>query len=856
MDRPPRSTIPSQIRRLKKREAGVRPPRKGRTKREAVEAAPLDGGIVTPAKALEKIETWFNSRGWRPFPFQLEAWRARLSGASGLIHVPTGAGKTYASFLGALAYSMSHDSVGTGPRILYVTPLKAVSRDIRLALEEATIALAPQFQVEDRTGDTKQSQRRRQRLGAPEVLVTTPESLELLLTYDDHAKWFSNLETVILDEWHECLSSKRGSLLELTLTRLRALRPELATWAITATIANPEEAALVATGGSGEKPVVVKATMERPIEITSLIPPRLDTFPWAGHLGLRLLDPLLDRLDPKISTLMFTNTRSQAERWFQAITEKRPEWRERMALHHGSLDREERERVEAGLKSGEITLVVCTSSLDLGVDFGPVERVVQIGSPKGIARLIQRAGRSAHRPGETANLLFVPTHALELVEIEAARSAIRIGSVETRRPLHKPFDVLAQHLVTRGLGGGFTREEIAKEVRSAWSYRDLSEEEIDEALAYVIEGGLALQAYPAYRKIVIEGDVFKVVDSRIARLHKMSIGTIDSDARVRIKFQRGREIGLVDESFITRLKPGDRFLFGGRTLEFIRMNNLDAIVKLSIRAASVVPRWMGGKLPYSAPLSNAVRETFSRESENHAEPSPEHEALKPIFDAQSRLSRIPGKDELLIETTTTRDGTHLFVFPFEGRSLHDSLGALLAWRLARKIGMTLAVSTNDTGLEILSTEPFDFEHLLDGIFSPKHATRELEEALNLSQMAKQKFREVARVAGLLHPGHPSARKDSRQLQVSASLLFDVLTRYEPDHPLLRQALDQARREALEEDRLVTVLDRLSRSRIIYSRTTRPTPLAFPLIVERMGARLSSESLADRIEKLKSQWSRE
>lgn len=800
--------------------------------------------------ALLLIEQWFASKGRTPFSHQREAWQARLRSESGIVHVPTGAGKTYSAFLGALAHSLT--SSATGLRILYVTPLKAVSRDVRLALEEPVRELDLGYRVEDRTGDTSQADRARQRKLLPEVLVTTPESLSLLLTHEAFIESISNLETVIVDEWHELIGSKRGSLLELSLARLRSARPHLATWALTATLANVEEAARVVTGS--DRPTVVRSKIERPLVIETVLPQTeaVDAFPWSGQWGVRQARALVERLDAKQSTLIFTNTRSQAERWFQALLDEKPDWAPITALHHGSLDALERSRVESGVKSGEIRFVVCTSSLDLGVDFGLVERVVQIGSPKSIGRLLQRAGRSAHRPGATAKILFVPTHSLELVEISALRDAVACGDVEPRDPVPAPLDVLVQHLVTRALGGGFTREEIAQEIRSARSFSSVSDVDLDWALSFICDGGQSLTAYPAYRKVVVEDGVYRVRDGRIARLHRLNVGTIESSAFVKLKFQRGREIGQIEETFAAKLKPGDRFLFGGRILEFITLRDLDAIVKMGKGSATTAPSWSGGRLPYSEPLARHVRTTLATLNERND--SFEAKALAPLVRQQLSASALPRDGETLVERLESQEGTHLFLYTFEGRQLNESLAALLALRFARKRKATFSLSSNDYGLEILSAGEFPFEdHLSKELFSSASLLEDLTEALHLSQLARGVFRDVARVAGLLHPGHPSVRKSARQLQASAGLLFDVLSRYEPGHPLLAQAKKQVLGEILENGRLQATLERLASSRLSLHVTSRPTPLAFPLLTDRLSARLSNESLVDRINRMKKSW---
>ncbi|HEU4537758.1 MAG TPA: DEAD/DEAH box helicase, partial [Polyangiaceae bacterium] len=405
-----------------------------------------------PGASLERLRGWFLSKGWAPFAFQEEAWAAFRAGKSGLVHVPTGAGKTYAAYFGPLAETL--DAGQRGLQIVYITPLRAVSRDIELALRAPVEALGYGLEVESRTGDTSSSARQRQKRRPPEVLITTPESLSLLLCQADAAAYFAGLRAVLVDEWHELLSTKRGTQVELALARLRRFAPGLRTWAMSATLANLREAARAAVG-AGAEPALVTAPLARPVQVETLLPSEVDAFPWAGHLGLTMLEPVLEVIAKKGTTLLFTNTRSQAERWYQAIVEARPRWQDKIALHHGSLDRAERERVEGGLKAGTLRAVVATSSLDLGVDFAPVERVVQIGSPKGVGRMLQRAGRAAHRPGAPSELWLVPTHALELVEIAAARRALAAAAVEARAPLDRPFDVLAQHLVTCARGGGF-----------------------------------------------------------------------------------------------------------------------------------------------------------------------------------------------------------------------------------------------------------------------------------------------------------------------------------------------------------------------------------------------------------------
>jgi ATP-dependent Lhr-like helicase len=803
--------------------------------------------------ALERLRAWFQERGWAPYPFQEQAWAAYARGESGLIHVPTGAGKTYAAYMGPLADVA--EGGRTGLQILYVTPLRAVSRDIELALKAPLEVLDADITVESRTGDTSSSVRQRQRERLPEVLITTPESLSLLLSNERSSELFSSLRSIIVDEWHELLSTKRGTQMELALARLRRFSPTVRTWALSATLSNLDAAARAAVG-TRATPTLLSADLERPVEVSTLLPDSVDSFPWAGHLGFAMLEKVAAWLDPARSTLIFTNTRSQAERWYEGLRFARPEWEGELALHHGSIDREERERVERGLKDGSVRIVVCTSSLDLGVDFGPVERVVQVGSPKGIGRSLQRAGRSGHRPGETCHLLFVPTHALELVEMAAAREALQRGEVEARLPLNKPLDVLAQHLVTCAMGGGFTREALRDEVREASSYQSLTDEEFEWTMALVREGGSALRAYPEFRRVVEHEGRFVVADARIARLHKLNIGTISSDATVQLRYWSGGRIGSVEESYISRLRPGDTFLFAGKKLEFCRFRDMTAYVKPAKGKASQTPRWYGSRLPLSGSLAAAVRRTLhsARLGDVSAE---ELAAAWPVLDAQSRLSRIPAAGTCLAELCETREGHHLFLYPFEGRLVHEGLAALLALRFTRLRKATFSLSVNDYGIEFLTPDFFPFEEALrPALFTRERLVEDILESVNLSELARRQFRDVARVAGLVLPGLPGARKSTRQVQASASLLYDVFLKYDPDNLLLVQARREVLEQQFEQNRLTGTLERLERSPLELISVRRPTPLGFPLVVERISASLSNESLLERVERLKERWQRE
>jgi ATP-dependent Lhr-like helicase len=799
--------------------------------------------------ALAPAERWFESRGWTPHDFQRRAWSHLVAGDSGLVHVPTGAGKTYAAFVGALLGAP--DVAGArGVRILFVTPLRATSRDVEKALRDAASALRTDFAVGSRTGDTSASERARQRTVLPEVLVTTPESLSLLLAMGDARERFASLESVIIDEWHELRSSKRGVQTELALARLRRWRPSLRTWALSATLADVEEAARAAVG-VGREAVVVRDDLPRPVEVESLLPVPGTRLPWAGHLGLAMREPLLNWLDPAIPTLLFTNTRSQAELWFASLLAARPEWAERLALHHGSIDLETRERIEARVKDGLTTLVVCTSSLDLGVDFSPVERVVQIGSPKGVARLLQRAGRGAHRPGATCRVLCVPTHAMELVEIAAAREAIERREIETRPAIRDPLDCLVQHLVTVGLGGGFEADDLFEEVRTAWCCRTLSRAAFDWCLDLACRGGATLGAYPKYHRLIEEGSRYVVRDRRIAALHRLNIGTITADATLSVRLQGGGRLGSIEERFIGRLRPGEDFLFAGRHLELVRIRDLVATVRPARRRTTSTPHWAGSRFPLSTALSASVRRTLGRARRGEASDAPELVAAEPILAAQAERSRIPAEGSVLAEVFHAHrhggEGSHLFLHPFEGRLVHEGLSVLLALRFGRRRRGSFGVSFNDYGLEWWSAEPYPFEAMLDGeLFSREGLVEDLVEAVNLGELSRRQFRDIARVAGLVQQKTLGGDASPKQVQAGASLLYEVFSQFDPENLLLEQSRREVLDRQCEGDRLAATLGRLERGPIEVVELAAPGPLAVPLIADRLGTTLSTESVLEQL----------
>jgi ATP-dependent Lhr-like helicase len=823
---------------------------------------------------LAPIETWFAQQGWTPLPFQRQAWEAYLAGESGLIQVPTGSGKTYAAVMGPIAellaetgwYPEQPGTTSKGLRLLYLTPLRALSRDLALAIRAPIEAMGWPLKLAIRNGDTSSHERPKQLRTPPQILITTPESLSLLLANARAQELFGSLQAVVLDEWHELMGSKRGVQAELCLGWLRALRPHLRTWAISATIGNLEEAARAAVGDqpSVRQPRIITADIERKTAIRSLLPDEIDGFPWAGHLGLRMYEELVAALDPAVSTLLFTNTRNQAERWHQCLRYACPEMEDALALHHSAIDRSRREDIEAGVKEGSIRWVVCTSSLDLGVDFQPVETVVQIGSAKNLARLLQRAGRSAHCPGGTSQVLFMPTNALELLEVSAMRRGLAAGLVEMRRPPEAPLDVLLQHLVTLACGPGFEPVAEREALRRVWSYRHLDDDAWQWCLDFLEQGGSCLGAYPRYRKLERQpldpedpdGPFRYVVrEPAIARLHRLNVGTITADRSVTVRVQRGAVLGHVEETFVARLRPGDVFFFAGRSLEFVRLREMTALVKASKRQTRTVPAWGGGQMALSDLLAHHLREEVHRCAEGRLD-SPELLALEPLLARQADLSVLPRRHETLLEVCRTREGSHLFLYPFEGRFVHEGLGFLWAMRLARHHSGTFTVSVNDHGFELLAAKGYPFDDLLQEhlgeLLDDRALEADLEQAVHLSELCRRRFRSIAQVSGLVAGGLPGDRRSGGQLQISAALLFDVFQRHEPDNRLLAQARHEVVVEQLEVHRLRAALERIRASNLRMERTLRPGPFAFPLLAERLNQRMSNESLLERLERLRTE----
>jgi len=805
-------------------------------------------------------ESWFQERGWKPFPFQKQTWKAFLQGKHGLLNAPTGSGKTYSLWFPiVLNYIKNNPDYKTkhkkGLKAIWITPLRALSQEIKQSAERVTFDLGTQMTVGIRTGDTTTKERAKQKKQMPDLLITTPESLQLLLATKGYNNIFKDCSAIVVDEWHELLGSKRGVQMELGLSRVRSISKNLRIWGISATIGNLEQARQVLLGPTSEaleNSVMIKANLKKKITVKSIIPKEMETFPWRGHLGIRLLEDVVPIINSSKTTLLFTNTRSQCEIWFQKILEKHPEYAGEIAMHHGSINKETRVWVENAIRNESLKAVVCTSSLDLGVDFAPVETVVQIGGPKGIARFLQRAGRSGHRPGRESVIYFLPTHAIELVEASALQQAVMQKAVEDRMPYLNSYDVLLQYLTTLAISDGFYPDEIYREIKQTFCYQVLSEDQWQWLLNFLVMGSQSLQSYDEYKKVEVEEDgKFKVNNRGVAMRHRFQIGTIVGDANLTVRYQKGGYIGTIEEYFISKLTRGDVFTFAGRNLEFIRIKEMQVHVRNSNKKTSKVPSWGGSRMTLSAQMSKLLREELYKVSLAKKEQSRELKSLDHIFKQQGLDSMVPKPDEFLIETFKTKDGYHHLFYPFEGRFVHEAMGSLLGYRISLLSPITFSLAFNDYGFELLSDKKIDMQQVIDNdLFSTDYMLDDLQKSLNSTEMARRKFRDIAVISGMVFTGYPDKGVKMKHLQSSSQLLFDVFRDYEDDNLLYQQAFTETFEHQLEEGRLRLSLERIATQEIIWKPCRTPTPFSFPLITDRMSReRLSSEKLADRIKRM-------
>lgn len=809
-------------------------------------------------------ENWFSGQNWKPFRFQKDTWKAYLQKKNGLLNAPTGSGKTYSLWVPiVLDYIRINPDYRTkhkkGLKAVWITPLRALSVEIEQAASRFAVEMGTQLSVGIRTGDTPQKLRTAQKKSMPDLLITTPESLHLLLSSKDYKKQFENLNAIVIDEWHELLGSKRGVQVELALSRLKTITKDLRIWGISATIGNLQQAREVLLGPNSDalkNSVMIKANLKKKIEVRSVIPQKMEKFPWRGHLGLHLIDEVVPIIKNSLTTLLFTNTRSQCEIWFQKLLAKYPEFAGEIAMHHGSINKETRLWVEQAIRNESLKAVVCTSSLDLGVDFAPVETIVQIGGPKGVARFLQRAGRSGHQPGRVSLIYFLPTHAIELIEASALQKAVEKKAVEDRIPYLMSFDVLVQYLNTLAVSNGFYPREIFPEVASTFCFQGITEEEWRWILNFITKGSQSLQAYDEYKKVEVEEDgKFRINNRGVAMRHRLQIGTIVSDAMLSVKYMKGGYIGTIEEWFISKLNPGESFTFAGRTLELLRIKNMQVLVRKSKKKNSKIPSWQGGRMTFSAQMSELLREELYEASKKiNKATSRELRSLKPILERQKKESIIPTSHEFLIETFKTREGFHAVFYPFEGRFVHEALASLLAYRISLLSPISFSIAFNDYGFELLSDQEIDMQQVIDNnLFTAEYLMDDLYKSLNATEMARRKFRDIAVIAGLVFTGYPNKLIKTKHLQSNSQLLFSVFRDYEEDNLLYQQAFRETFEHQLEEGRLRLALERIAKQKILWKECEKPTPFSFPIITDRLREKLSSEKLEDRIRRMLQQF---
>ena len=811
----------------------------------------------TIAPLLARGKDWFRSRGWEAFPFQVEAWEAYLQKQHGLLNAPTGSGKTYAMLMPVVLdfigqYPEDYDKRSrNGLQLIWISPIRALTQEIKMSAERLISDFGLQWEVGIRTGDTSSKERAAQRRRLPEVLITTPESLHLLLASKGYGTKLGSLRAFVADEWHELLGSKRAVQVELALSRIKSFCGDVRIWGISATIGNLDEALHVLLGRDrlGESQRVIRADIQKEIEVLSILPDEVEKFPWAGHLGIKLLDKVLPIINESESTLLFTNTRAQAEIWYYQLLQRAPELSGLIAMHHGSIDKQMRIWVEQALHEGKLKAVVCTSSLDLGVDFRPVETIIQIGGPKGIARFVQRAGRSGHQPGKPSRIWFLPTHSLELIEAAAMRQAIKEGEMESRPPYVRSFDVLVQYLVTLAVSDGFDPRITWEEVKGTFSYESITEEEWYWVIQFITHGGESLQAYNEYHKVVWEDGLYKVTSKKIAMRHRLSIGTIVSDQMITVKWMSGGRLGTIEEWFISRMKAGDVFWFAGRSLEFVRLNGNTVFVRKSKAKKGKIPSWQGGRLQLSSKLSHMLR----RKLNEALEESPaviELATIRPLMEVQQARSIVPREDQLLIEKVQTREGCHVFVFPFEGRNVHEGLAFLLAHRLSMFRPFSFSIAFNDYGFELLSDQDIPIAEGIDtDIFSTNQLWEDIQDSVNTHEMGRRRFRDIASIAGLVFQGFPGKPISNKHLQSNSQLFYDVFLEYEPDNLLLQQAEQEVMEFQLEESRMREAMERIQQQEIVLMHPEKPSPFSFPILVDRLRERFTTESLEERVRKM-------
>lgn len=796
------------------------------------------------------IDIWFDDMGWSPGAFQKKTWKAYRSGQSGIVNAPTGSGKTYSLLLPIIEEYAIRPSKGL--QLIWITPIRALAKEIKQASDRAAEGMGVDWISAIRSGDTSTTERQKQWTNPPQLLITTPESIHVMMTKSGYVKYFSNLKCIVLDEWHEMIGSKRGVQVELLLSRFKSLNPQLLIWGISATIGNLEEAMDILLGyPKPNSPQLIKSRKTKKIKVHTILPKEIEKFPWSGHLGLSMVEEVVRIIQNTSTILIFTNTRAQSEIWYQRLLEAMPDLAGQMAMHHGSISREVRSWVEDALYAGDLKVVVCTSSLDLGVDFRPVDTIIQIGSPKGVARFLQRAGRSGHKPGATSQIYFIPTNSLEILEASCFKDAIKEKVVENRLAYIRSFDVLIQYLMTLAVSEGFDQEQIFKEIKNTYSYESLSSEEWSAVLAYLLYGSEPLKAYDEYQRVGIDSNgIYRVRNKGIALKHKLSIGTITSAVMLNVRYKRGKSLGSIEEYFISTIEPGDSFWFAGRALEIVRVKNMDVIVQDSKKKNGKIASYLGGRLPMSTEVSTIVRRKLY-EFNKGIFSGVEMCKIKPLLETQAERSIVPNESEFLVEYFESKEGCHLLMYPIEGRNVHEGMAALIAKRISMLVPISFTIAMNDYGFELLADQPIDVEHIITkDLFSTKDLANDILASINSVELARRRFRDVAKISGLIFQGYPGKKKKERHLQSSAQLLFDVFSQYDPDNLLYQQTYEEVMTFQLEESRMRHALNRIQNQKIVIVRPEQYTPFAFPLMVDRLRERMSSERLQDRIDKMK------
>ena len=795
------------------------------------------------------IQQWMAEKGISPFKFQIETWQKFENGYSGMVVAPTGFGKTFSVFLALLTNFLNHpEKYKKGLKMIWITPLRSLSKDIAKAMQEAIDEIGLDWTVGVRNGDTDPKVRQQQVKNMPEILVVTPESLHLLLGQKNNERFFKEMKTVVVDEWHELLGSKRGVMVELGISQLTKYVPKIKIWGITATIGNLDEAMEVLIPYDIKK-TKITAKEQKKIDILPVFPDEVEILPWAGHLGQKLADKVVPIILESKSTIVFTNTRSQSEMWYQLLLNAYPDFAGQIAIHHSSIDAHLRIWIEENLSSGKLKAVVSTSSLDLGIDFKPVDTVIQVGSAKGVARFLQRAGRSGHSPFETSKIYCVPTHSLELIEVAALKEAVKQKVIEPRDPQVLCFDVLVQFLMTLAVGDGFYPDELHERIKKVYAFQEMTDEEWKSILDFLTIGGSVLKSYEEFHKVVVTEDgLYKVTSRKIAMLHRMNMGVIVSDAMLKVKFISGGYIGMVEEYFISKLKKDEKFILAGRVLEVAMIKDMTVYVRAA-KGKAFAPSYLGGRLPLSSNLGQFLRQKLSG-ALNPKASEKELKFLHPLLINQEERSHIPKDDEFLVELIKNREGYHLFMYPFEGRLVHEVMSALIAYRISKLAPISFSMAMNDYGFELFSDKEIPLnEENLHKILTRENLMTDVISSINSAEMARRKFRDIAVISGMVIQNYAGKQRSNKSLQSSAGLIFKVLEDYDPNHFLVRQAYTEVFNAQLQEQRLVEAFKRIEKSKIILKFANTFTPLSFPIKVDSLRQTLSSEGLDARIQKL-------